>query len=123
MRRDMDLIRSIMLRLEAQPEPELRLTELAMEGHGDDVVLEHLVLLEEAGLVEMSVERFGSGAPPLFVVHRITWAGHEFLETVRSDAIWAKSIKVITSTGVGFAWPLLQAVLRAKAAEHLGIRL
>ena len=123
MKRDMDLARSIMLTLEARPEPELFLTELSLDGYADDIVFEHLVLLEEAGFIHMNVERFLGGEPPHFLVHRITWAGHEFLETVRSDAIWAKSMKVITTTGVGLAWPLLQAVLRAKAAEHLGIQL
>lgn len=121
MRRDMNLIRAIMLDLESHPEAELNLQEVALGDHDESVILEHLVLLEEAGMISLSVERYGSGEPPLYVVHRITWAGHEFLETVRSDTIWAKSTKFITGAGVGLAWPLLQAVLRAKAAEHLGI--
>jgi hypothetical protein len=122
MKRDMDLIRTIMLDLEARAEPALNLTDLTLEGHDDAVVLEHLVLLDEAGFISMNVEHFGSGEPPLFVVHRITWAGHEFLEAVRSDKIWAKATKALTTAGIGFGWPILQAVLRAKAAEHLGIQ-
>ena len=123
MKRDMDLIRSIMLHLESHPEADLHLTEVEVEGYEKDVVTGHLVLLQEAGFIELSVERFGGGEPPLVMVHRISWAGHEFLEAVRSDTIWAKSTKIITSAGLGLAWPLLQAVLRAKAAEHLGIHI
>jgi hypothetical protein len=123
MKRDMDLIRTVMLDLESYPEAELNLTELTVEGCDDATLLEHLILLEEAGFIAMTVERYGGGAPPQFMVHRITWTGHEFLETVRSETIWAKSTKFITSAGIGLAWPLLQAVLRAKAAEHLGIPL
>jgi hypothetical protein len=122
MKRDMDLIRTIILSLEAIPEAELNLTELTLEGQNDEVILEHLILLQEAGFIDMNVERFGA-APPEFLVHRITGEGHEFLETVRSDTIWAKSTKFITSAGLGLAVPLLQAVLRAKAAEHLGIQI
>jgi hypothetical protein len=122
MKRDMDLIRTLMLDLEANPAAELNVTEISLDGYEEGTLLEHLVLLQEAGFIEMNVERFGA-APPQFLVHRITWAGHEFLETVRSDTIWAKSTKFITSAGIGLAWPLLQAVLKAKAAEHLGIAL
>ena len=123
MKRDMDLIRSIMLSLEAEPGADLNLSEVAIEGYDGDVVIAHLVLLAEAGFISMNVERFLGGEPPQILIHRITWAGHEFLEAVRSDTIWAKSTKIITSAGIGLAWPLLQAVLRAKAAEHLGIQL
>jgi hypothetical protein len=122
MKRDMDLIRAIMLALEDRPEPALNLSEMSMEGHDDAVVLEHLILLDEAGFISMNVEYFAGGETPQFIVHRITWAGHEFLAAVRSDKIWAKATKVLTTAGVGFGWPILQAVLRAKAAEHLGIQ-
>lgn len=123
MKRDMELIRAIMQTLEGYPEADLHLTEVAVEGFGEAEIVGHLVLLQEAGFIDLSVERYGGGEPPQILVHRITWAGHEFLEAVRSDTIWAKSTKLITSAGIGLAWPLLQAVLRAKAAEHLGIHL
>ena len=122
MKRDMDLIRTIMLHLESFPDADLNLEEVVIEGHGDETVLGHLLLLREAGFIEMIYERFGGGESQIFI-HRITWAGHEFLEAVRNETIWAKSTKVIMSAGVGLGWPLLQAVLRAKAAEHLGIAL
>jgi hypothetical protein len=122
MKRDMDLIRTIMLHLEAYPDADLNLEEVVLEGYADDVVLGHLILLEEAGFIEMNVERYGGGGHQIFI-HRITWPGHEFLEAVRNETIWAKSTKVILSAGFGLGWPLLQAVLRAKAAEHLGVAL
>jgi hypothetical protein len=123
MKRNMDLIRSIMLHLETYPDADLGLTEVQVDGFSEDMVLGHLVLLGEAGFIDLNVEHFLGGEPPHYIVHRITWAGHEFLEAVRSQTIWAKSTKMIASAGVGMAWPLLQAVLRAKAAEHLGIQL
>jgi hypothetical protein len=123
LKRDMDLIRQIMLHLESFPDPDLNLTEVSLDGYADQIVLGHLILLQEAGFISMNVERFLGGEPPQIWVHRITWEGHEFLEAVRSETIWAKSTKVITSAGIGLAWPLLQAVLRAKAAEHLGIHI
>jgi Hypothetical protein (DUF2513) len=122
MKRDMDLVRSLMLYLEAFPEADLHITEIEMEGYDAETVLGHLILMEEAGFIGMNVQHY-SMAEPEFLVHRITWAGHEFLAAARSESIWAKSTKVITSAGIGLAWPLLQAVLRAKAAEHLGIQL
>lgn len=123
MKRDMDLIRAIMLHLEKHPEPDLNLEEVVLDDYADDVVLGHLILLEEAGFIQMNIERYGGGEPPQILIHRITWAGHEFLEAVRDETIWAKSTKAIVSAGVGFGLPILMAVLRAKASEHLGIPL
>lgn len=123
MKRDMDLIRTIMIELESRLEPEKSLTELTFDGQDDHTVLEHLMLLEEAGFVSMTVERYLGGEPPFFVVHRITWAGHEFLESVRSDTVWEKSKKTLLTAGVGFAWPILQTVLRTQAAARLGLPL
>lgn len=120
MKRDMDLIRAIMLELESHSAADLNLEEVVIDGYDDDIVLGHLLLLREAGFIEMNYERFGGGEQQIFI-HRITWTGHEFLEAVRNDSIWAKSTKVMMSAGIGLGWPILQAVLRAKAAEHLGI--
>lgn len=41
--------------------------------------LEHLRLLNDAGMVEAALD--GSG----FAITRVTWAGHDFLDAIRSE--------------------------------------
>src|SRR5690348_4591222 len=85
MTRDMDLIRTLLLWIEAQPQldgtrwlapdkPE----DVGVSDHSIEEVQYHLNLLIEAGFVEgKSFDAAGT-----VVFSRLTWKGHEFLENI-----------------------------------------
>ncbi len=82
MKRDMDLIREILLEIESW-KPGSPGKTIALQGRPYDEVKDHVLLLLDAGLIELqpNVDR------GLLIVSRLTWAGHEFLEaTRRADA-------------------------------------
>ncbi len=86
MRLDYDLVRKIMTYVEETPPNQItKLDEL----DGDrDVILEHVELLDEHGLIEARIKK-APGSPRIlaaFVV-RLTWEGHEFLQNARNDRI------------------------------------
>jgi hypothetical protein len=88
MKRDMDLIRDILLKLEEVPEnsylsnpPE----DLDLQEHSFEEVAYHLGLLIDAGLLEASQDLSGG-----FAVKKITWHGHEFLDDTRDPTIGAR---------------------------------
>jgi hypothetical protein len=87
MKRDMDLVRKILLALEAHPEP-WDWFELKIDGHSDVEVSYHLKLMSQAGLIEASERK----RPDIFqwIPHSLTWAGHEFLEAARDNSRWEK---------------------------------
>lgn len=89
MKRDLDLIKDLMLAFEKMPPGEVVQT-LSMEGQHEAVeVLEHIALLVQAGLLEGECHpdpRMEGGG--FFAIHRVTWPGHDFLDAVRNDTVW-----------------------------------
>ena len=86
-KRDMELIRKILLEVEGWPNAEHRTVKLP--EHEQHVVLRHVEMLCSAGLLEM----FGSprpiGTPNQFLIIKdLSWEGHEFLDAVKSDTVW-----------------------------------
>ena len=85
MKRDMDLIREILLQIEKTPREKLDHLS-APEGYDYDTMTEHLVLLEDAGFVEG--ELIGTFRSRRYIVHKMTWDGHDFLDAVRTPMVW-----------------------------------
>lgn len=83
MKRDDDLIRKLMLDLEADPEP-IRIVPVGA-GLSEEREREyyHLLLLADAGYLEVSGE--------FQDVFRITNAGHDFLAVLANETIWTKA--------------------------------
>ena len=114
MKRDMDLIREILLWMEGEGNGAFLPTEFPPLAN-PQVLMEHLQILKSGGLLE-TAGKFGV---------RISWEGHEFVDKVRDPEIWQKtkdgaskvgswSIKLLADLAAGF--------IRAKAAE-LGLPL
>ena len=96
MRRDMDLIRQVLLVAEAGPPyPQI-------EGYTPEAVRYHQMLAIDAGLIKgkyMSNMANTSDVPSNVVVQGVDWAGHDFLEAIRDDSKWSKLKKYLTDTG------------------------
>jgi hypothetical protein len=80
MRRDLDLVRRILLRLEAGAD------SVADEGRPSEEIQYHIRLLAEAGLIEADEIVPGQWWP-----ERITWMGHELLDASRDEALWLET--------------------------------
>jgi hypothetical protein len=123
MKRDMDLVRRILLVCEAHehgyaPRP------LAVDGYTDEQIGYHAMLMVEAGLLHgTSISQFGSPSPA-YLASSLTWAGHEFLDAARDDTVWAKAKGAAAAAG-GVAFDVLKellvAYLKDKAGRLLGL--
>ncbi|MEX3671254.1 DUF2513 domain-containing protein [Paraburkholderia phenoliruptrix] len=62
----------------------------------------HLSLIREAGLVDIG------GARPMVGIgfRRLSWAGHDFLDSVRSPDVWDRTKQAASAAG-GFTVDLL----------------
>ena len=97
MKRDMELVRAILIELEQCPD-QGDCHEIHIPDHTDDEISSHVELMQEAGLVE-AID-FSSFDGKCWKPQRLTWDGHEFLDAVRSDTVWAKAKdKVMSTTG------------------------
>lgn len=110
MHRDMDLIRKILLAIEAHPEPYSWDVPLDIPGCSEKEICYHVKLLEEAGLIEARIMT-ASGGVFKCAVNSLTWAGHEFLEAAREDSRWAKVKHLVVEKTGSLSFEVLKAGL------------
>lgn len=55
--------------------------------------------LDEGGYINMSVQWAGGGVNEC-CVNYITFAGHEFIEKIRQDTVWKKTLKIAGEVGI-----------------------
>src|ERR1051325_6057677 len=86
MKRDMELVRLLLLRTESGG-------QYVTEAEQYDVPTRayHVLIMREAGLIDAIVQNDSNGLPASAVIKRLTWRGHEFLDAARSDAVWQKA--------------------------------
>ena len=120
MKRDMDLVRKILLALEEQ-ESGFAEHKFKVEGYSEDEVGYHVLLLMEAGLVHgVDMTHLGS-KNPVAAPSRLTWQGYEFLDAARNDTLWNKAKGKVKEIGGSVAFSTLSTLLKKLAAEALGI--
>lgn len=56
------------------------------------------IMLKDAGYIEANVTYAARGVPTV-IVRRMTFQGHEFLDTIRDNDIWAKTKTVAQKAG------------------------
>lgn len=121
MKRDMNLIREIMIALEAEssgsaPDP------VEIDGYTDEQINYHTLLLIEAGLVVGKKLRTSESDIPYAFPSRITWKGHEFLDEARDKNRWKEALQVVQQKGGGaVSIGVLTQLLSALAKQSLGL--
>ena len=111
MKRDMNLVRDLMLYIEerdttsfdsAVPSPIVHFTPTQ--------VVEHVRLLIDAGLATgMDVSSF---ANPAWLDVKLTWQGHDFLELARPETRWKKALATVAQQGAALTIEVLTRVLQ-----------
>lgn len=87
MQRNWDVVRKILLKLEAIGDTRTHLQADQVNGYDAELVSHHMQLLDEAGLIRAQCSH-GMGAPLECVALSMTWRGHEFLDQIRQDTVW-----------------------------------
>jgi Hypothetical protein (DUF2513) len=109
MKRDMDLIRQILLQTEEAPYYNAPPVEIKADGFSEEEISYHAMLLMQANYIEASRTIFRDRV--MYKPTTLTWAGHEFLDAARNENIWNKAKTLITEKGGSMAVELLKTVL------------
>ena len=96
MKRDMELIRRILVAIEDHPESMGRVP-LAFDGYTHQVVSYQVKLLHDQGLIE-AVD-LSSRGDLSWCATRLTWDGHDFIEAIRDDERWSKVKNWVSDAG------------------------
>lgn len=101
MKRDMDLIRRILLDME-ESENAMDAGVFVDDQHDYQAVSYNIDIMEQAGLIKASIVRADGGIYYSVRVKSITWDGQDFLATIKSEKIWTK-VKTKVSQKLGDA--------------------
>ena len=120
MKRDLDLMRKILLALEAHahgfaPAP------FTVPGYDDETIGHHVWLLQQAGLLTAAVVVALGDASPRAIPESLTWAGHEFLDTVRNDTVWRKLKALMKDQGLTLPLSVLQTLAQRLLEKMVGL--
>lgn len=130
MKRDMDLIRSIILEIESGKDyfetssddvaAILHIESTGLSAKDAERLEHHLGLVEQAGFADFT--KTGEG----WIPEGLTWKGHDFADSVRDEEIWRKT-KAGAEVAKGFTVDLLGALakgfIKKQIEERTGISL
>ena len=99
MKRDWDVVREVLIEVEALTERERNTFQYALGYEGtNEAKSEQAMLLWKAGYLE-AIEAGGLDGPAI-ISPGLTWAGHDLLDTLRSKPVWEKIKKTAKDKGI-----------------------
>ena len=114
MKRDMDLVRSIVLAIEAAPNVYAP-NQLEIPEHTEEEIGYHVHIMMEAGLVRAHDVTSKGDSSPQALPSSLTWAGHEFADASRDDKRWSAAkelaIKKVGSVTIEVLTKLLSSLM------------
>ena len=116
MKRNWDTIRELLTKVEecTLRSDTVRLSHFPTERQAE--ISYHMSLLIEAGLVTGKTIVLMNQPIDDFHAQRLTWDGHEFLDSIRSDTLWAKTKKAFLDKGVEMSFDLVKVFAKDAAA-------
>lgn len=95
MKRDLDLVRSILIYVE-KAEDEVDAEDLVTDSWPFEIVAYHIRLMAHHGLVDLSDDtRDMNGETLSLTVSGLTWDGQDYLDAIRDPKVWAKVKKTV----------------------------
>jgi hypothetical protein len=110
MKRDMDLVRKILLAIEENPQGFFN-KRLLIEGYSAEQIGYHVYLMMQAGLVEGADATTMGCQSPVAIPTGLTWQGHDFLDACRDEGVWAKAKEKLKSLGGEVPLEVVKTVL------------
>jgi hypothetical protein len=109
MKRDMDIVREILISIEAAPFDggPLRLTW--PEDYSSEQIAYHIMLLHQAGLIYAF--DFSTEVAPDWRAGYLTWEGHEFLNAALDGGRWSRAKALVLEKGGGLVFEVLKQAL------------
>ncbi len=118
MKRDMNLVRSILLVLEKYDHGHAP-DKLTIEGFSEEQIGYHIYLMGQAGLLDVTVVTSCQSPSPTAIPIGMTWQGHDFLELAREPSRWRQAIDKVTKAGAAMTIDILKSVLVTLANQAL----
>jgi len=119
MKRDLDLIREVLLAIEDfEPETLSSLQGVSPRDFSGTLPqnLHHITILIDAGYIDKVTEDL----EPTFVVRGMTMTGHDFLDAIRDKTVWEHTKTRLGQAG-GWTLDIVLAVAKEELKRRLGL--
>lgn len=120
MKRDLDLVRKLLSVIESADGGFLA-TIPAIDGYTAEQVGYHAYLMGQAGLITAIDATSVSDRSPNAIPMALTWAGHDFLDSIKDDNLWNKAKDVAIKPLAGLAFDVLKEWLKQEAMRRIGL--
>ena len=124
MQRNMELVIKILRHLEERNEVSV-IERLHLDGEDDLVVSYHLSRMFEAGLLD--AESIVSSTTPTRIIRvlpfGLTWAGHEFLESIKNQTVFNKLKNRLGESLSSVPFELIKELAITLGKEQLGLQI
>lgn len=98
MKRDMDLVRNLLIITEEAERPIDPRYDCGLGKCSEDTIVYHVELLESQGLIDCNVSKAMGGVCTVCEIVALTWDGADYLDAIRDPGVWSNTKKVIKDT-------------------------
>lgn len=116
MQRDMELVREILLAVEADKGPH-GMRGIQVDGYTTAEIDYNMALLKDVGFIEASDRGTMIGSNRWDLI-KLTWTGHDFLENARDSKRWKKAKDIASRVG-SLSLDALRGILATLVAESV----
>jgi Hypothetical protein (DUF2513) len=123
MKRDWDLIREVLIEVEALSDNARVLFQYGSDANADDAAklrASHAALLLDAGYLTGKKIQYHERTWPLIAMPNLSWEGHDLLETLRSKPVWEKIKSTATEKGIELTFDAVKALGKVALAAIIG---
>lgn len=123
MKRDWDVIREVLLEVEALSDTER--ASFQYDSHPDldgatKLRTSHAALLVAGGFLTGNLFQYAERTSPIVGAPELTWAGHDLLDTLRSKPVWEKIKTTASEKGIELTFDAVKALGKLALAALIG---
>jgi hypothetical protein len=117
MKRDMNLVRHILLHIESP-------TDVPFDamGHDQRSILDHMELLAKAGYLEADFLPGENGKIAGLLNEKLTWDGHNFIDDARNESTWKTAMSKVGTTVGSASLEVIKATVAEVSKAALGLK-
>jgi hypothetical protein len=116
MKRDMELVRKILMAVEEHKNPDKGL-RIRIDGHETEEIEYHNGLFHDQGLI--TAMNASSRDGQAFIVTGLTWEGHDFIEAARNETVWRKAMQIVVEKGGGITLEVMKELLKKLLSQQI----
>ncbi|WP_099203479.1 DUF2513 domain-containing protein [Miniphocaeibacter massiliensis] len=111
MKRDMELVRKILFKIEKEYiDTALSYDNIKIEGYDMKTIGYHCDLMYNVNLLSYYNPRVYDNELGYFFVGKLTWEGHEYLDKIKNENVWNKTKSTIKEKGLELTMEIIPKV-------------